>query len=230
MVQIKWGFNHNASRGKILRAEWEAISYKVNFDSNTGSGTMDKQTFVYDVEQKLAKNTYTKPGYQFEGWRTSAKSLTCDYLDEQTVKNLCTTHDDELTVYAVWRALDQTVVFDVNGGDPATKPKDIVQVTDSTVDLSTVKAPTRTGYTFAGWYEGATKAENSFVMPAGGKTLKRNGRQSVIRLPLTRTVEQALWQIKRLSTTKTKASVKMPSQKQAIASLAGQRKRRRGGL
>lgn len=158
--------------GKILRAEWEAISYKVNFDANTGSGTMDKQTFVYDVEQNLAKNTYTKPGYQFEGWRTSAKSLTCDYLDEQTVKNLCTTHDDELTVYAVWRALDQTVMFDVNGGDPATKPKDIVQVTDSTVDLSMVKAPTRTGYTFAGWYEGATKAENSFVMPAGGKTLK----------------------------------------------------------
>ena len=158
--------------GKTLRAEWEAISYKVNFHANTGSGSMAKQTFVYDVDQPLTKNTYTKAGYQFEGWKTAQNGLTCDYLDEQTVKNLCTTHDDELTVYAVWRALDQTVTFDVNGGDPATQPLDIIQPTDSTVDLTTVQAPTRTGYKFAGWYDGINKENNSFVMPAGGKTLR----------------------------------------------------------
>lgn len=158
--------------GKTLRAEWEAISYKVNFHANTGSGSMAKQTFVYDVDQTLTKNTYTKAGYQFEGWKTAQNGLTCDYLDEQTVKNLCTTHDDELTVYAVWRALDQTVTFDVNGGDPATQPLDIIQPTDSTVDLTTVQAPTRTGYKFAGWYDGINKENNSFVMPAGGKTLR----------------------------------------------------------
>lgn len=159
--------------GKTLRAEWEAISYKVNFHANTGNGTaMAKQQFTYDAAQNLTKNTYTKAGYDFDGWLSAQNSPLCDYIDEQSVMNLSDTHDAEVTVYASWRALDQTVTFDVNGGDIATKPLDIVQVTDSTVDISTVVSPTRTGYTFAGWYDGANKATNTFTMPAGGKTLR----------------------------------------------------------
>jgi|GEM_PF-626210 len=159
--------------GKTLRAEWEAISYKVNFHANTGNGTaMAKQQFTYDAAQNLTKNTYTKAGYAFDGWLSAQNSPLCDYIDEQSVMNLSDTHDAEVTVYASWRALDQTVTFDVNGGDITTKPLDIVQVTDSTVDISTVVSPTRTGYTFAGWYDGANKATNTFTMPAGGKTLR----------------------------------------------------------
>lgn len=159
--------------GKTLRAEWEAISYKVNFAANTGSGTaMAKQQFTYDVAQKLSKNTYTKAGYAFNGWVTTTSSTLTDYVDEQSVMNLSDKQDAEVTVYASWRALDQTVTFDVNGGEVTTKPVDIVQVTDSTVDISTVVSPTRTGYKFAGWYDGAAKASNTFTMPAGGKTLR----------------------------------------------------------
>ncbi|MGM0338433.1 InlB B-repeat-containing protein [Enterococcus sp. AZ007] len=158
--------------GKTLKAEWEAISYKVNFHANTGKSTMAKQAFVYDAAQNLTKNTFTKDGYAFDGWSKAQNSLGYDYVDEQNVMNLSDTHDAEVTVYASWRALDQTVTFDVNGGDVATKPLDIVQVTDSAVDISTVVSPTRTGYKFAGWYDGATKATNTFKMPAGGKTLR----------------------------------------------------------
>lgn len=159
--------------GKTLRAEWEAISYKVNFDANTGSGAvMAKQQFTYDAAQKLSKNTYKKAGYAFDGWLATKNSPLTAYVDEQSVMNLSDTQDAEVTVYASWRALDQTVTFDVNGGDVATKPLDIVQVTDSSVDISTVVSPMRTGYKFSGWYDGSAKASNTFTMPAGGKTLR----------------------------------------------------------
>lgn len=159
--------------GKTLRAEWQANTYKVNYDANTGSGTtMAQQQFTYDQAQNLAKNSYVKAGYAFEGWVTAKSHTTSDYVDEQNVINLKDAQDAEMTLYASWRALDQTVVFDVNGGDITTKPLDIVQVTDSTVDISTVAAPTRVGYKFAGWYDGASKSTNTFTMPAGGKTLR----------------------------------------------------------
>ncbi|MGL9727694.1 InlB B-repeat-containing protein [Enterococcus sp. DIV0756] len=159
--------------GKTLRAEWEAITYKVNYDANTGSGvTMAQQSFTYDQKQNLAKNTYVKAGYAFEGWITAKNHTTSDYVDGQDVVNLSDTQDAEVTLYASWRAENQTVNFDVNQGDVTTRPLDIVQPTDSTVDISTVAAPTRTGYKFAGWYDGASKSTNTFTMPAGGKTLR----------------------------------------------------------
>ena len=51
-----------------LYAHWQANTYTVSFDSNGGSGTMQDQTFTYDVAQNLNKNTFAKVGYSFNNW------------------------------------------------------------------------------------------------------------------------------------------------------------------
>jgi LPXTG-motif cell wall-anchored protein/uncharacterized repeat protein (TIGR02543 family)/uncharacterized repeat protein (TIGR01451 family) len=160
--------------GMTLVAEWEANSYKVSFDKNGGTGTMADQNFSYDTSQNLTANSFTRDGYSFQGWATS-KTGTKKYEDNENVKNLSSVVNGTITLYAVWQATEQTLTFDVNGGDSASTPADIKKDTDATVDLSAVTKPTRTGYTFKHWYKqgdaSKTDVGASLKMPAGGMTL-----------------------------------------------------------
>lgn len=159
--------------GMTLVAEWDANSYKVTFNANDGTGAMGDQDFKYDAAQNLTANSFTREGYSFQGWATD-KGGSKKYDDKQNVKNLSDKKDGSVTLYAVWQATEQTITFDLNGGD-STKPADIKQATNTDVDLSTVSSPTRTGYTFKHWYRQGDSAKapvsGSIKMPAGGMTL-----------------------------------------------------------
>ncbi len=83
-----------------LYAVWEANQYTVTFDANGGNGTMANQTFVYDAAaQPLSANTFTKTGYTFMGWATTANGAVA-YADNASVSNLATSGN--VTLYAVW--------------------------------------------------------------------------------------------------------------------------------
>ena len=84
-------------------ASWNANTYTVKFEANGGSGTMTDQTFTYDVEQALTANTFTRKGYEFTGWATSADGEKV-YDNNESVKNLTTNFDGEVTLYAQWIA------------------------------------------------------------------------------------------------------------------------------
>ena len=110
----------------ILYAQWEAEeekkeneptiikTYTVTFDANGGSGKMGSQTFTYDVEQALTANTFTREGYTFAGWATTANG-DVTYADEQKVSNLTAEDKATVTLYAVWNENDKVlpVIFSV---------------------------------------------------------------------------------------------------------------------
>lgn len=88
------------STGATLYAQWTANSYTVKFNANGGTGTMVDQKFTYDAaEAPLSANKFTKTGYHFAGWATSAGGAVV-YSDQQPVKNLAS--GDSVTLYAVW--------------------------------------------------------------------------------------------------------------------------------
>ena len=87
-------------------AQWIPNSYTVKYNANGGTGTMSNQSFTYDETQQLSLNTFTKTGYAFRGWATSA-SGTIVYTDGQTVSNLTTTNGGTVTLYAVWGPVSQ---------------------------------------------------------------------------------------------------------------------------
>ncbi|MBV7392412.1 InlB B-repeat-containing protein [Enterococcus sp. ALS3] len=87
-----------------LYAQWTANNYIVKYDANTGTGTMDDQTFTYDVGQNLITNTFTKTGYTFTGWNTAADGSVTTYTDGQSVTNLTTASGGTVTLYAQWKA------------------------------------------------------------------------------------------------------------------------------
>ncbi len=140
-------------------AKWNANTYTVKFEANDGSGTMTDQTFSYDVEQALTANTFTRDGYEFEGW---AKSTDGDivYTDGQTVLNLTSENNATVTLYAVWEIENYTITYNLNGGINAQSNPDNYTIETETI---TLENPTRTGYTFEGWYDVETFTEESKI-------------------------------------------------------------------
>ena len=140
-----------------LYAQWQANRYTVGFDNNTGTGNMDDQQFVYDTEQKLNANKFTKPGYTFTGWNTSKTGDGTGYEDRQTVVNLTADNGGHVVLYAQWKANPSRIQYDKNSDKATGETADTVGVTDQTVAISH-NGYQREGYTFTGWN---TKADGS---------------------------------------------------------------------
>ena len=83
-----------------LYAQWKANNYTVEFNSNTGNGIMNNQTFEYDVQTMLTTNTFTKDEYTFVGWNTKEDGSGTSYVDGQNVINMLVSGSQVL--YAQW--------------------------------------------------------------------------------------------------------------------------------
>ena len=84
-----------------LYAKWNANTYTVKFEANGGSGSMDSQTFTYDVEQTLTTIGFVRKDYTFVGWAKSTDGEII-YRNKGSVKNLTAENDGEVTLYAIW--------------------------------------------------------------------------------------------------------------------------------
>lgn len=75
----------------IYTAQWSPITYTIAFSGGEGGqGAMDSISATYDQEVTLPKNTFTRPGYYFNGWSASSGASSGSYADEKPVKNLTT--------------------------------------------------------------------------------------------------------------------------------------------
>lgn len=136
-----------------LYAKWNANEYTVTFNANTGIISTSRLTVKYDSPYGELP-TPTKTGYDFNGWYTSISGGT--KITNETTVTSTVNH----TLYARWSASEYTLTFDANGGITPTESKTIKY--DSTYGV--MPTPTRTGYTFGGWYSelnSATKITSS---------------------------------------------------------------------
>ena len=93
---------------------YNTYSVQFNGNGNTG-GSMSNQDFTYGTAQNLNANGFSRTGYTFAGWATSADG-DVDYADKASVINLTTTNGGTVTLYAKWTANSYSVQFDANGG------------------------------------------------------------------------------------------------------------------
>ncbi len=144
------------SGGTVNRYAYSTpITYSVKFNGNgSTSGSMSNQSFTYNVAQNLsanafkrvftvtynyngngASNTTATANAAFNGWATSSTGAKA-YSDKQSVINLSSTNGAVVNIYAKW--IDASVIL---------------------------PTPTRTGYTFNGWY---TASSGGTKVGAGG--------------------------------------------------------------
>lgn len=96
------GQNISITENTTLYAQWQPITYNIEFNSNGGTGTMNKQVFTYDVPKKINANTFTRDGYYFSGWSTEPDGTGAWYLEQSEVFNLTSVNNDIITLYANW--------------------------------------------------------------------------------------------------------------------------------
>ena len=136
-------------------ARWDAHSYKVVFNKNANdaTGSMNNQSFTYGTSQNLTANGFSRYGYNFAGWATSPTGGVV-YDDKESVKNLTSTDNDTVNLYAVWTPKTNCVLyFNANlpsGATASINPTQKNVTFNST--YGTLATGTRTGYTLDGWY------------------------------------------------------------------------------
>ena len=145
--------------GHTIDVEWEANSYSIAYDKNGGTGSMPDQSMTYGVEKNLSKNTFTRSGYTFTGWKMGDKDNGASYHDEDTVKNLTDVDGGTVTMYAQWIKNGYVIKYDRNGGT-GSMPDQTMQY-DIPAKL-TKNAFTRKGYGFTGWRLGNTSSGTEY--------------------------------------------------------------------
>ena len=139
-----------------LYAVWQPITYTVKYSSNGGTGNMADVRVNYDESKILATCSFTRTGYVFGGWATSPTG-TIVYPDKATVKNLASTNNSTITLYAVWQPINYVIEFNSNGGTGSMSNVNIAFNETKNLPKCTY---TKTGYTFKGW---ATSSSGSVV-------------------------------------------------------------------
>ena len=131
-----------------VKAFWTANTYHVHFNANGGTGSMGDQTMTYDKAANLTANAFTRNGYTFNGWNTQANGKGTSYANKASVRNLTSTANGTVTLYAQWTANQYKVHFDANTGSGSMGDQ---SMTYGTAANLTANAFTRNGYTFNGW-------------------------------------------------------------------------------
>ena len=133
-----------ANGSTVVNIYYTRNSYTLTVDANNGTAVSEK-SYKFGAAITAPKDP-TKTGYTFGGW-------------DKTIPD--TMPAEDVTVTATWKINQYTITFDTDGGskiDPITQ--------DYGTAITAPAAPTKTGYTFAGWdraIPGTMPAENMTV-------------------------------------------------------------------
>lgn len=136
-------------------------SYTVRYNANGGSGAPSSQTKWYGETLALSSVRPSRTGHTFQGWaltKANADAGTWYYQPGGSCGK-----NENLTLYAVWKANTYTVAYNANGGSGA--PSNQIKTYGVTLRLSS-SIPTRSNYTFKGW--GTTSSTKTVSYTAGG--------------------------------------------------------------
>lgn len=112
-------------------------NHTVTFDTKGGTPNVDSQT-VQNNKKVTVPNEITKEGYTFNKWVTKADE---DWnFDTDLVV-------DDMTLYATWTPKTFTITYDSHEGSAVNK-----QTVEYNKTFTEPLTPTKTDYTFKGWY------------------------------------------------------------------------------
>ena len=135
-----------ATKGSVVKV---SISkgpgvYTVYFDANGGTVSETRREVV-EYSSIGALPTPKRTGYTFTGWYTVLGDESLEYTHIYSTSKIGA---GDVTVYAHWKINSYSLYFDANGG----KVSETSRRLNYNTSYGTLPTPTRTGYTFDGWY------------------------------------------------------------------------------
>ena len=153
----------NSSNCKVWHVDNNS-KYKILFDANSGAGTMSALTVT--CGQALTNNSFTRIGYEFDGWNTKADgsgksfaegaiisgSLIVD-INNNSKYESSSAPKYSITLYAKWKLITYTITYELNGGTNESNNPTSYTIEDLPLIL---QDPIKTDYTFEGWFTEAS--------------------------------------------------------------------------
>lgn len=161
----------------ILYAKWSAASYAVTYASGDNTITAPTQSNTMYGSSFSLPSALTRNGYTFLGWEIGSGADANVYAPGSSF----TMGSSAITFTAKWNPLSFVIVYSLNGGSGDTPTQANVEYNQG---FTTAAAPTKSGFTFSGWSDGATttNASTSISNVTANKTLTA---QWTIALPGT---------------------------------------------
>ena len=129
-----------------LVTKWRPATYTIHFDYNGGSGSIGDKTVPVFLRGIELDNSSVSWGVSvFDGWNTQ-KDGSGDRYEDVITNPLSDQDGSTVTLYAQW-ILKHEVKFDTSGGSAI--PSQIVDDGDKATRPSN---PTKTSFSFDGWY------------------------------------------------------------------------------
>ena len=154
---------------------YQLQNISITFNSNGGTGNMAEQSFPVGVSQKLSANIFTRSGYTFVGWNSSADGSGRSYSNEQT---LTFSEETSLTLYAQWQKniVKTEISFASNGGTGTMSAQIFTEGESQNLFANTF---IRNGYNFTGWN---TKSDGSGTSYTDKQSLTLSGETTSLTL------------------------------------------------
>ncbi len=133
-----------------LYAKFTEHSYSIVFDGNGGTGSMKGISNVrFGESVKIPKNEFTRTGYVLKGFNTVKNGTGISVAANTYTQGLSAVDKAKVTLYAQWELKEYKIKYKLDGGTNSSKNPATYTIKTSTIKLSN---PTKTGYTFGGWF------------------------------------------------------------------------------
>ncbi|NCC12124.1 MAG: hypothetical protein EOM32_02005 [Spirochaetia bacterium] len=125
-----------------LLAHWDAITYDITYTLNGGTNSQDNPAHYSIESETITLAAPTRDGYDFVGWYDDVNlTIPQPLIPKGSMGNK--------TLYVKWTVAIYSVSYELNGGTIAPGKPTAYTILDSTITLLN---PTRSHYTFGGWY------------------------------------------------------------------------------
>ncbi|MBQ9205616.1 MAG: InlB B-repeat-containing protein [Treponema sp.] len=145
---------------KTLYAQWTLITYTITYAGLDGATNPNTAT-TYTIEtDDITLTDASKTGYTFGGWKNA---------NGDAVTKITKGSTGDITLTAQWTTISYNITYEGLNGATNSNP---VTYTIETATI-TLQNPTRTGYTFDGWFDATTdgnKVESIAQGSSGAKT------------------------------------------------------------
>jgi uncharacterized repeat protein (TIGR02543 family) len=143
---------------KTFYAKWTPVSYTISYNLDGGSGAAGNPV-AYTIESEtISLAAPVRTNYDFAGWFGNEK------LTGSAVNSIAADSVGDKTFYAKWTPVSYTITYNLDGENAAENPASYTVESEAI----TLAAPSRTGYSFLGWYDNANLSGSVFnSIPAG---------------------------------------------------------------
>lgn len=140
--------------------------YTITYDANGGTGTIADQYKDHGVAVTLSDGSgFSRTGYNLTKWNTA----TGGGGDDHSLSENYTTNAN-LDLYAIWTAKTYTLSLDDQSPTTASTPTSVTVTYNASTNLTgtvVTTLPTKTGYTFGGYYTGTSGSGVQLITDAG---------------------------------------------------------------